>query len=157
MVMERWRPGWTRRWRPFRELEEMERFMDESLANWPFRLTWRRVPAEEMAWAPPVEMYEKGDSFVIHAEIPGVKREEIDISVTGDTLTIKGERKAPEPATDEQYCCSEVCYGPFSRSITLPSSVDASKVDATYENGVLTLRAPKVKEAVPARIEIKAK
>jgi HSP20 family protein len=75
---------------PSRALDEAEHYMDEILAGWPFR-TWRRLPAEEMSWSPPLEMYEKDDKFVVRAELPGVKQEDIDISMAGDTLIIKGE------------------------------------------------------------------
>lgn len=154
MVMERWRPPALRRSRTF---DEMERLMDEMSAGWPLRLWWRRIPAEEMVWAPSVDMYEKEDSFVVRAELAGVKKEDIDISATGDTLTIKGTRKASAEVKDEEYHRSEVCYGSFSRSITMPAAIDASQIEATYADGILEVRLPKAKEVVPAKIEVKAK
>jgi len=157
MVMDVWRPRFGRPWRPFRELDEMERFMEQAFAGWPFRLMWRRLPAEQMAWAPSVEMYEKGESFIVRAELPGVKKEDIDISMVGDTLTIKGERKPPAEVKEEEYQCCEVCYGSFSRSITMPAAVDADKIEANYENGILEIRVPKAKEAMPTKIQVKAK
>lgn len=153
MVLERWRPPALRPWRPF---EEVERLMEEMFPIRPLRL-WRRLPAEEMAWAPSVEMYEKEDSFTVRAELPGVKKEDVDISITGDTLTIKGERKASEEVKDEHYYRCELCYGAFSRSITMPAAVDAGKIEATYEDGILEIRMAKAKEAMPAKIQIKAK
>lgn len=152
MAMERWRPMLLRPWRPFRELEEMERLLES-----PFRWWWRRLPAEQMAWAPSVDMYEKEDSFMVRVELPGVKKEDIDISVTGDTLAIKGERKPPADVKEEEYQCCEVCYGSFSRSITMLAVVDAGKIEASYGDGILEIRLPKAKEAKPARIQIKAK
>ncbi len=158
MVLERLRP---RRglipWRPFREMDEMERMMESSFAGWPLRMTWRRVPGEQMAWAPSIDMYEKEDSFILRVEIPGVNKEDVDISLSGDTLTIKGERKPVEEAKDFEYQCSEVCYGNFSRSIDMPTPVDQGKIDATYHNGMLEIRLQKVQEAIPARIQITAK
>jgi HSP20 family protein len=154
MVLERWRPPALR---PSRTFDEMERLMDEFSAGWPFRLWWRRIPAEEIVWAPSLDMYEKEDSFIVRAELAGVKKEDIDISITGDTLTIKGERKASAEVKDEEYHRCEVCYGSFSRSITMPAAVDMSKIEATYVDGILEVRLPKAKEAVPAKIEIKAK
>ena len=152
MVLERWRPGWgITPWRPFTELEEMERLLD-----WP-RRRWWRIPLEEMAWAPSIDMYEKEDSFIVRAELPGVNKEDVDISMSGDTLTIKGERKAPADVKAEEYECCEVCYGSFSRSITMPAAVDSDKIEATYENGILEIRLPKMKEAKPAKVQIKAK
>ena len=131
--------------------------MGEAFAGWPFRLMWRRLPAEEMGWVPSVEMYEKGESFIVRAELPGVNKDEIDISVTGDTLTIKGERKPSAEVKEEEYQCYEVCYGSFSRSISMPTAVDADKIEATYQDGILEIRVPKAKEAMPTKIQVKAR
>jgi len=102
-------------------------------------------------------MFEKEDAFIIRAELPGVKLEDVDISMTGDTLTVKGERKPPADVKEEEYECCEVCYGNFSRSITLPVTVEADKIQATMENGILEMRLPKVPEAKPTKITVKAK
>jgi HSP20 family protein len=156
MAIERWRPRWSiRPWRPFRELEEMERLL-ETPFTWPFRL-WRRRPFEEVSWIPPLDMYEKEDSFTVRMELPGVKPEDLDISVTGDTLTIKGEYKPPAEVKEKDYHYCEMCYGSFSRSITMPAAIDANKIEATYENGILEIHLPKAKAAKPAKIEVKAK
>ena len=115
MAMERWRPGWgIRPWRPFRELEDVERRFDE-LFNRPYlpRL-WRRLPVERIGWVPVIEVFEKEDKFVVKAELPGNKEEDIDVLVVGDTLTIKGERKAESEAKEENYYCCERSYGSFS-------------------------------------------
>ena len=79
-------------------------------------------------------MYEKEDSFTVRVEVPGVKMEDIDISMTGDTFTIKGEQKAPAGVKEEEYQCCGVCYGSFTRSVTMPAAVDANKIEATYAN-----------------------
>ncbi len=157
MVMDILRSRQLRPWRPFGELEEMGRFLESPSAGWPLRLVWRRVPGNGMAWAPSIDMYEKEDSFIVRAELPGVNKDDVDISMTGDTLTIKGERKPPAEVKEEDYQCCEVCYGSFSRSITLPSAVDTDKIEASYGDGILELNLPKVKEAIPAKIQIKAK
>ena len=153
MAIERWRPWGILR--PFRELEEMERWMDEV-----FRLrtprVWWRVPAE-VGWMPSVEMYEKPDKFVVRAELPGLKKEEVDISVVGDTLTISGERKAETEVKDEEYLRCELCYGKFSRSVTFPAAVDTTKVEASYENGILEVTVPKAEKVKPKKIEVKVK
>lgn len=154
MAMQRWRP---RAMMPSRMMEEMERMMEESFGEWPWRVIWRRAPEEEMAWSPSIDMYEKEDAFIIRADIPGVSKDDIDISMTGDTLTIRGERKLPADIKREEYECSEICYGTFSRSITLPAAVDAEKIEATYENGILEIRLTKVREAMPQKVQIKAK
>jgi len=149
------------RWRPWDELREMERHMDE-MTRHPLMmgarpLVWWRVPTEELGWTPSVEVYEKGDNFVVRAELPGMKKEELDISVLGDTLTIKGERKTESEVKEEDYYRCELCYGKFSRSVALPTAVEAGKVEANYENGILQITLPKAKEAKPKKIEVKIK
>ena len=156
MPMRIWQPFFLRPWRPARE-EEMERPFEMPSPIWPFGLMGRRLPAEEMTWAPSVEIYENNDSFIIRAELPGVDRDEIDISMAGNTLTIKGKRRPAADVKEEQYLYCEACYGSFSRSITMPAAVDADKIEATYENGVLEIRVPKAKEAMPTKIEVKAR
>jgi HSP20 family protein len=149
------------RWRPWDEFREMERWMDEMmrrpLATWRRPLTWWRVPTEAVGWVPAVEMYEKADKFIVRAELPGMKREEIDVSVVGDILTITGERKAEAEIKDEDYYRCELCYGKFSRSVGLPAAVDPAKVDASYENGILEITLPKVEAAKPKKITVKTK
>ena len=149
------------RWRPWDELREMERHMDEMM-RYPLAmrrrpLVWWRVPTEELGWTPSVEVYEKGDNFVVRAELPGMKKEELDISVLGDTLTIKGERKTESEVKEEDYYRCELCYGKFSRSVALPTAVEAGKVEANYENGILEITLPKAKEAKPKKIDVKVK
>jgi HSP20 family protein len=149
------------RWRPWEEFRGMERMMDEvlrhPLASWRRPLTWWRVPTEELGWMPGVEVYERANKFVVRAELPGMKKEEIDVSVVGDTLTISGERKAESEVKDEDYYRCELCYGKFSRSVGLPAAVNAAKVDASYENGILEITLPKVEAAKPKKVTVKAK
>jgi len=153
MAIELWHP-----WDEFRDMERrMEEMMRHPLLGARRPLAWWRTPSEELGWTPGVEMYEKGDKFVVKAELPGVKKEELDISVLGDTLTIKGERKTESEINDEDYYRCELCYGKFSRSVALPVAVDAGKVEANYENGILEVTLPKVEEAKPKKVEIKAK
>ena len=155
MAMDVWRP---RVFRSLRPIEEMERFMEESFPDWPFlRTVWRRVPGEELGWSPSIEMYDRGERLVIRAELPGVKKEDVDISVTGEFLTIKGERKAPADVRDEQYYRCELCYGPFSRTISFPASGVRDKIEAQYADGVLEVHLPKAQEAITRKIEIQAK
>lgn len=146
-------------WRPIREVErvfdEVERTFEEVFGRPFYPVTWRRTPPVR-AWSPPLEVYAKENEYVVKAEIPGMKKEEIDISLAGDVLTIKGERKAEEEARSEDYHLCERCFGSFERSVTLPEEVDASKAEATYENGILQIKLPKVPEAKPKRVEIKA-
>ena len=158
MVVERWRPG--RRLTPlspFREMEDMERRMEDIIGRPLYPLAWRRLPVEEREWTPAVEVFEKEDQFVVKAELPGMKEDDIDISVVGDTLTIKGERKAESEVKEEDYYCCERSYGSFYRSVALPSNVNAEKIEASYKEGILEINLPKVPEVKPKKIAISTK
>jgi len=158
MVVERWRPGrGLIPWRPFRELEEMERRFEDILGRPSLPSVWRRIPMVEMGWTPAIEVFEKEDKFVVKTELPGMKEEDIDISVVGDTLTIKGERKAESEVKEEDYYCCECSYGSFSRSIAVPSNVDAKKIEASYGDGILEVSLPKAPEVKPKKIAVSAK
>lgn len=155
MVMERWRPGrGLIPWRPFSELEEVERRFENIFGRSRLPSVWRRIPTVEMGWAPAIEVFEKEDKFVVKAELPGMTEEDIDISVVGDTLTIKGERKAEDEVKEEDYYCCERSYGSFSRSIAVPSNVDAKKIEASYDDGVLEVSLPKASEVKPKKIAV---
>ena len=107
------------------------------------------------AWVPPVDIYQDGDrEIVLSAELPDMTREDIDITVEDGTLTLKGEKKLPESVTEDQYRRTERRYGTFSRSFTLPTTVDSAKVVAEYRNGVLTVRLPLREEAKPRQIRV---
>ena len=121
------------RWDPFRELSQLT----------------------AGSWAPPVDVYQNGDhEIVLKAELPDMTREGIDITVEDNTLTIKGEKKFADDVKDEQFHRIERRYGAFSRSFSLPQTVDASKVTADYKNGVLTVRLPLREEAKPRQIKV---
>lgn len=154
MTMQRWTPRTMARWTPWEETEEL---FDRFFYGWPFRVMWRRRPDGDMGWAPSIDVYEKEDNFFVRSELPGVNMEDIDISMSGNTLTIKGERKPPADIKEEEYQCSEVCYGKFSRSLSFSEPVQADKIEATLENGILEIRLPKLTEAKTGKIPIKAK
>jgi len=106
-------------------------------------------------WAPAVDIAEESDKLVITAEIPGVEKNDVRISLHDNVLTIEGEKShAVEEKQDKFYRC-ERSYGKFSRSFTLPSKVDAGKIDASFKDGILTVALPKVEEAKPHQITIK--
>ena len=110
--------------------------------------------ATSNAWMPAVDIYQSNDhEVVLKAELPDMTREDIDITVENDTLTIKGEKKLPADA-GEQFHRVERRYGAFSRSFSLPQTVDTSKVAADYRNGVLTIRLPLREEAKPRQIKV---
>jgi HSP20 family protein len=118
---------------------------------------WKVAKLLRLVWAPAIEVFEKEDKFVVKAELPGMKEEDMDISVADDTLTIKGEKKTESEVKEEDYYCCERSYGSFSHSIALPSNVDAKKIEASYEDGVLEVSLPKAPEVKPKKIAVSAK
>jgi HSP20 family protein len=106
---------------------------------------------------PAVDVFEKEDKFVVKAELPGMKEEDIHVSVVGDTLSIKGEKKTETEVKEEDYYRSERSYGSFYRSIPLPSNVDADKIKASFEDGVLEVALPKSAKVKPKKIAVSAK
>jgi len=107
------------------------------------------------AWNPAVDIFDKGAEVVIHAELPGIKKEDIDVRVENNVLTIRGKKERKEEANEEGAYRTERVYGSFSRSFSLASSVDATKIGAEYKDGVLTLSLPKSEEAKPRQIAVK--
>ena len=106
-------------------------------------------------WMPPVDIFQAGDhELVLKAELPDMSREDIDITVENFVLTIKGDKKFVTDVEDEEYHHSERRFGTFSRSFSLPQTVDAAKVSADYKNGVLTVRLPLREEARPRQIKV---
>jgi HSP20 family protein len=106
---------------------------------------------------PAVDVFEKEDKFVIKAELPGMKEEDIDVSMVGDTLFIRGEKKAEAEVKDEDYYRCERTYGSFYRSIPLPSTMDADKIEASFEDGVLEVVIPKSAKMKPKKVAVAAK
>jgi HSP20 family protein len=148
------------RWDPWSSIAEMERRMGEAMrypamSRWP--MLWWRSPAEEMTMSPAIEVIDKKDKLMVRAEVPGVKPEDIDISVSDNTLTIKGERKTESEVKDDDYYRCEMSYGRFSRSVTLPTKVQADKVDASYDDGILEITLSKAHEAKPKKVAVKSK
>lgn len=127
-----------------------------SLDLLPWRSFW--MPSDgERGWTPALDIFEKDDRFVVKAELPGMKEDDIDVSVVGDTLTIKGEKKTEEEIDEEDYYHMERTYGSFLRSISLPSNVNADKIEAKYEDGVLEVSLPKIAEVKPKRVKVATK
>jgi HSP20 family protein len=106
-------------------------------------------------WVPPVDIFETaGRDLVIKVELPDVNREDVEVTVEHNTLTLRGEKKLPADVKDEQFRRVERRYGTFSRSFTLPTTVDAAKVSADFKNGVLTVKLPFKEEAKPRTINV---
>lgn len=143
------------RWEPFREMMSLRNAMDRLFED-SFIRPWRFWPDLERGELP-LDMYQTANDVVVKAALPGVKPEEVDISITGDTLTIKGEHKEEQEIKQEDYFYKEHRYGGFSRSVTIPVQVQSDKAEATFENGVLTLTLPKAEEAKPKQIKVKPK
>ena len=110
--------------------------------------------ASTRTWAPPVDIYENGDSLVLKAELPGVNPDDVEIRVEDNTLYLKGERKFENEVKEQNYHRVERSYGTFTRTFSLPNSIDADKVGAGYKDGILTLTMPKKEEAKPKTIKI---
>jgi HSP20 family protein len=128
-----------------------------TLVRWtdPFREFAQLQDPLSGIWVPPVDIYQNGEhELVLKAELPDMTRDEIDITVENGTLTIKGEKKFSTDVKEEQFHRIERRYGSFSRTFTLPQSVDTSKVAADYRNGVLTIRLPQRDEAKPRQIKV---
>ena len=106
-------------------------------------------------WSPVVDIYDKGGEVVIHAELPGMKKEDIDIRVENNVLTVRGKKERKEEVKEEGYFRAERSFGSFSRSFSLPTTVDVKKIAAEYKDGILTLSLPKAEEAKPRQIEVK--
>jgi HSP20 family protein len=161
MAQKKIRPLAIRHWEPIRRVENAERHflgdLDRFLeGNFPsLKSIWSKIPGEEHPWAPAAEMYETDDRFVVRVELPGVNPDDLDISVMGDYLVVKGQRKPTEDIASERYHECELCYGQFYRRFSLPPETEPGKTEATYENGILELNIPKVKAAKPTKIKIK--
>lgn len=141
---------WTDPFREFTQLQDrINRAFNDSYGRADDGLT------TSGAWLPPVDIYQNGDhEVVLLAELPAMKREDIDITVDGGTLTIKGEKRVATDLKEEQFHRIERRYGSFSRSFSLPQTVDAGKVAAEYKDGVLTVRLPTREEAKPRQIKV---
>jgi HSP20 family protein len=144
------------RWDPWREMmglrNAMDRLFDESFIRAP-----RSWTGDEGAWDFALDMYQTDNDVVVKANVPGMDPEEVDITITGDTVTIRGEHKEEQETKDQDYFRKEIRYGNFNRSVTMPVPVKSDKAEATFENGILTLTLPKAEEAKPKQIKVKAK
>jgi len=142
------------RWEPFRDImtlrEATDRLFEESFVG---RREWLARAEGTLA----LDMYETEDSVVVKSLVPGVKPDDIDITISGNTLSISGETRAEEEVKEENYIRRERRYGSFSRSVTLPEGLETDKAEASFEDGILTLNIPTAPEAKPKVIKIKGK
>jgi HSP20 family protein len=128
---------------------EVNRVFDAFFGNGASRGANRR-------WIPAMDLVETGDHLVLRADLPGLTKDDVDIEVKDGVLTVSGERKAEHEEKSEGFYRVERTFGTFSRSLTLPKGIDASRVEAEFTNGVLEVRIPKPAEAKPHRVEIGA-
>lgn len=143
----------TTHWDLMRELASMQDRMNRIWGNVYDR--GQQDVSGHGAWQPPVDIFETDErDIVLKAELPGLRREDIDLTVENNTLTIRAERRRDEGVRDGQYHRSERAFGIASRSFTLPATVDGSRVKAEYRDGVLTVRLPYRDEAKPRQIQV---
>jgi HSP20 family protein len=149
------------RWDPFRDLVSIQDELNRLFGR-TYGAELRPGPAELTragatgSWVPPLDVYETGDTLVVTVELPGIEPGAVEVSVEDSTLTVTGSREFSHEAEEQNYHRIERRYGAFSRSLRLPQTADAEKVDARFDKGVLTIEVPKREEAKPRRIEIKA-
>ena len=141
------------RWEPAREMMTLREAMDHLFDD-----AFTRPLTLRDGWsAPAIDMYQTDDEIVVKASLPGVKTDEVQINITGEVLTLKGETKQVEEKKEKAWHVREQRWGTFERSIALPTQVIADKAKAEFENGILTITLPKAEEVKPKIINIKAK
>ena len=140
---------------PFQQLEDFPNL--SRLLDFNFPKPFARTGNGETLWAPAVDIADEKDNIIVKADIPGMKKDDIEVNVENDVLTIKGEKKEEKEVKGKDYVRSERYYGAFHRSFSLPTSVDASKVNANYKDGVLEITLPKKEGAKPKQIKVDIK
>jgi len=145
------------RWQPLQEFNSLQRQMNRVFDN-VFGRTTSLAPFEEnlSSWefGPPVDIYEDDEKLTFKVEVPGIDEKDIKVEVADNVLTVHGERKLEKDIKEENFRRIERHYGAFSRSFTLPSTVDAEKIEANYTHGVLAIQMPKRAEARPKQIKV---
>ncbi len=144
------------RWEPFKEMitlrNAMDRLFDDSFVR-----PSAYLQVTDGSAVLPLDVFQTNNEVVVKASLPGFKPEEVDISITGDTLTIKGEHKEEKETKEEDYWLRERRWGTVSRTLTVPVEIQNDKAEASFENGVLTLTLPKLKRLNPKQIKIQLK
>ena len=138
----------------FQNLRRLNSFLDEAIGGFPFGSESGTLTA---AWTPAVDVFEDKDAVKIVAELPGVKAEDVKISLESQTLTMRGEKRQVAEEKTERVHRYERTYGAFERTFALPRTVDADRIEASYADGLLTVTLPKVERARPRQIEIRTK
>ncbi len=153
-TLTRWEPMMTR-WNPFKELEDMEKRLSSYFGRPGISTESGKEAMTVAEWSPHVDITEDDKEYVIKADLPEVKKEDIKLTVQDNVMSISGERKYEKEEKGKKYHRVERAYGSFMRSFTLPEDADGSKVNAEYKDGVLNVRLPKSEKAKPKSIEVK--
>ena len=154
-LLQKWSPFGTSRWDPFKEMEEMQERMGRAFGLKPHRGNGGYELLSVSEWAPLVDITEDDKEYLIKAELPEVKREDVHVSVDNGILTITGERRYENEEKGQKQHRIERSYGRFERSFTLPNEADGTKVNAEFKEGVLKVHLPKNAQAKPRSIDIK--
>lgn len=153
-VLTRWEP--FTRWGPLKELEDMEKRLSTIFGRSPIGTDGEKKEAIAVTeWSPLVDISEDDKEYIVKAEIPEMKKEDIKINVHDDVLTVSGERKYEKEEKGKKYHRVERAYGSFMRSFVLPENADGSKISAEYKDGVLKVHLPKSEQAKKKAIEVK--
>jgi HSP20 family protein len=136
----------------FQTLRRLNSVLDEAFANWPFQQESGSITS---SWYPACDVFEDKEAVKIVAELPGVKSEDVKLSLENNLLTIRGEKKQEAEERSERVHRYERSYGSFERAFVLPSTVDGDKISAQYQNGVLTILVPKAERARPREIPVR--
>lgn len=141
------------RWDPLREMDSLQSDVNRLFD----RFFEGRTPGDGSTtrrWTPAMDLVETEGDLVLRADLPGMTEDDVEIEIKDGVLTVSGERRAEHEEKSEGYHRVERAFGQFSRSLTLPQGTDASKVDASFDNGVLEVRVPKPEESKPTRVQI---
>jgi HSP20 family protein len=136
---------------PWREMNRLQRDMTRLFEDYYPNTRVRRAPSY-----PALNVWNNEDGLIVTAEVPGISSEDIEITVVGDTLTLSGTRKPDEMTEDGRYHRQERGYGNFHRSVEMPYPINISKVDATFQNGILNVKLPRAEEVKPRKIKVKS-
>jgi len=144
------------RWQPFQEVNSLQKQMNRVFDDFFGRTTL--LPVEEnltvSEFGPPVDIYEDDQKLTFKVELPGVDEKDVNVEITNNVLTVHGERRLEKDVKEENFRRMERHYGAFSRSFTLPPTVDPDKIEATYDHGMFTIQMPKRAEARPKQIKV---
>jgi HSP20 family protein len=143
------------RFNPFNEIDRLHREMNRLFDGAPGRWSDRDAEASTHTWAPAVDIVENEDGTEIHVELPGLRRDDVEVGIENNVLTIRGERSREASTSDESLVRVERSFGRFSRSFSLPNTLDVDRAEAEMDAGVLKIRFPKREEARPKQLEIK--